>query len=138
MAVALGRSPATPQTFRDCPWWDPSAWHASSEHPAGLEPRGAKILERSFVNCLSPCSCFATGWHGCRSCGSCQQHKGFPAALGARGSVLPLQPRCVSSRLLVAGAVPWSDRGDKKGFALGVGSTVYLLWGCSAGLALRV
>ncbi|KAI6075741.1 hypothetical protein LUU34_00281000 [Aix galericulata] len=70
--------------------------------------------------------------------GSCQQHKGFSAALGARGSVLPLQPRCVSSRLLVAGAVPCSDRGGKKGFALGVGSAVYLLWGCSAGLALRV
>lgn len=136
MAVAPGHSPATPQTFRDCPWWDPSAWHASSEHLVGLEPRGAKILERSFVNCLSPGSCFATGWHRCCSRGSCQQHKGFPAVLGARRSVLC--PRCVSSRLLVAGAVPWLDRGDKKEFALGVGSVVYLLWGCSAGLALRV
>lgn len=38
----------------------------------------------------------------------------------------------------MARAVPWSVRGDKKEFALGVGSAVYLLWGCSAGLALRV
>lgn len=37
------------------------ARHTSSEHFAGLEPRGAKIIEKSFVNCLSLCLGYAMG-----------------------------------------------------------------------------
>lgn len=45
------------------------ARHTSSERLADLDPQGAKILERSFVNCLSLCSSFATSWHIRCNCG---------------------------------------------------------------------
>lgn len=47
-----------------------------SMHPAStLDPRGAKILERSF-NCLS--LCFASSWHVTVAMGWLQHMEGFP------------------------------------------------------------
>lgn len=131
-ATSPGHSPATPRTCGGCPRWEPSAWRASSKRPAGLEPRGAKILERSFVNRLSLCSRFAAGWHRRRSRGLCRQHGGSSCGAG--------RPRCPCSHDVPPAGRLRTDQSRgrtgeiRRGFALGVGSAVSLLWGCSAGL----
>jgi len=70
VCVRMATSPEPPWNAEHL-YWSPvvgaeDAQHVSSEHLADLDPRGAEILERNCLNCLSPCSGLATSWHaGC-------------------------------------------------------------------------